>query len=410
MTLVAGSAARPLQHRPLAQLIEREARRHRNRILGIWIGVLGSALLGAGAYYALRPQPPALSARFRTQAVSRGDVVREVHATGHAEALITVMVGAEISGRIASVEVDFNEQVREGQVLARFDRAALQAQLSQTAAAAASARTALEQAETELAQTARVRERTARLYGQGSAPAAELDAADANARLAEQRVQAAQAQVAAQAAALALARTNLTHAEIRSPIDGIVITRNIDPGQSVASVLQAPTLFTVAADLRVMRVVAAVDEADIGEIRAGQVATFSVSAYPDRTFQGTVVEVRNSPVVLQDVVTYGTVIRVDNLDLALKPGMTASVRIRTARADGAVRVPNTALHFNPPGAPARTTPGVWVLEQDRLRHLTVRAGVSDGELTAIEGGELAPGTQVIVELTPLGRTAYGIGS
>jgi HlyD family secretion protein len=408
MSVASASTAGPT----LAQVIADEDRRHRRRLLELWFGVLAVTLAATAAYTLLRPKPPAFAARFRTDAVTRGDIVREVHATGHAEAVTTVQVGAEISGRIAAVEVDYNQHVRQGQVLARFDRDALEAQLAQSEAALAAAYTARAQAKTEQLQAATSRERTLRLHAQGSASDAERDNAEANASVAEQRVQAAEAQIAVQAAACALARTNLAHAEIRAPIDGIVITRNIDPGQSVASVLQAPTLFTVAADLRVMRVIAAVDEADIGEVHEGQLATFTVSAFPEREFQGKVVEVRNSPVVVQDVITYGTVIIAENVDLALKPGMTASARIGTARADRVVRVPNAALHWNPPQATSALSAehGVWVVDGDHVRRRSVHAGISDGEFTEIDAGDVALGTRVIVELTPQGRAAYGLGS
>jgi HlyD family secretion protein len=400
----------PLQRRPLVQIIDEEAKRHRRRVLGAWLSAGAVLALAFGAYFMLRPKPVPLSARYRTQAVSRGAVIREVHATGHAEALTTVLVGAEISGRIATVEADFNHRVSEGQVLARFDRSALQAQLAQGSAALSAARTTLEQATTEAIQALRVRDRVARLHAQQSVPDSERDSAEANAELAEQRVEVARAQVAAQAAALALARTNLAHAEIRSPIDGVVITRNVDPGQSVASVLAAPTLFTVAANLRLMRVVGAVDEADIGEVREGQAATFTVSAYPDRVFEGTVVEVRNSPVVVQDVVTYGTVIDAENLDLALKPGMTASVRIRTAEARDVLRVPNGALHFTPPGERPDGAASVWIVQHEQVRRIPLRPGISDGELTAVDAPTLPRDARVIVELSAAGRAAHGLGS
>ncbi len=227
--------------------------------------------------------------------------------------------------------------------------------------------------------------------------------------LAEQRWEAAESQLAAQQAAFALALTNLGHTEIRSPIDGIVVTRNIDPGQTVASVLQTPVLFTVAADLSKMRVVVAVDEADIGEVAPRQRATFSVNAYPDRVFEGVVTEVRNSPVVVQDVVTYGTVVGVSNPDLALKPGMTASVRIQTASAKDVLLIPNLALHFTLPGERATATTGVWMLDSGALRRVEVNAGITDGDKTAIAVGPLSLGANVIVELTPEGRKAYGIG-
>jgi HlyD family secretion protein len=406
---LAETTAHPLAPSSLVQIIHDEERRHRRQLIKLLLAGISAVALAFAAYYAFRPKPPPFAERFRVLPVTRGDVVREVHATGHAEALTTVQVGAEISGRIASVEVDFNQRVEKQQLLARFDRSVLEAQLAQTAAALAVARTTLEQAKTERMQALRTRSRSLQLHEQGSLADAERDSVEASAALAVQRVQAAEAQVAAQAAAYDLARTNLSHTEIRSPIDGIVITRSIDPGQSVASVLQAPTLFSVAADLRVMRVIGAVDEADIGSVQEGQPATFSVNAYPDREFEGKVVEVRNAPIIVQDVVTYGTVVATDNSDLALRPGMTASVRIRTARADAVLRVPNAALHFAPPQTAAPATRGVWVIDGDALRHVPVETGISDGECTAVNAAALEPGTEVVVELTPTGRSAYGLG-
>jgi HlyD family secretion protein len=236
----------------------------------------------------------------------------------------------------------------------------------------------------------------------------DLEAAESAARLAAQRIQAAKAQVEAQQAAYDLAHTTRDRTEIISPIDGIVVTRNVDPGQTVASAFQTPVLFTVAADLAKMRVVAAVDEADIGEVRTTQRATFTVTAYPNRTFEGDVTEVRNSPVVVQDVITYGTVVTVPNPDLALKPGMTATVRIRTQRAENVLALPNSALHFTPPGESPRDRPGVWLLEGGGPRRLDVRAGVTDGEVTEVESSALRPGQRVLTELTPEGRKAYGL--
>jgi HlyD family secretion protein len=158
-----------------------------------------------------------------------------------------------------------------------------------------------------------------------------------------------------------------------------------------------------------MRVVAAVDESDVGEVKPGQPASFTVTAYPARIFHGIVTEVRNSPVVIQDVVTYGTVVQVENPDLALRPGMTASVRIRTAQVANALRAPNMALHFTPPGQSVSDEPGLWTLQSGELRRVEVRLGISDGERTEIRAGSLRPGASVLVELTPAGRKAYGIG-
>jgi HlyD family secretion protein len=398
--------ARP-PSRPLTELIERESQRRQRRRF-VWWGVVALIpVMAAVMWFALRPRPVPFAARFRVQPVAQGDLVREVRATGHVEAVTTVQVGAEISGRIATVEVDYNARVRSGQVLARFDRTALAAQLAQTEAMLAATRAALEQARTDRARTSSDLVRAERLHAQKILSDADFTTAAATARVNEQRVTAAEAQLAAQQAASAVARTNLDHSVIRAPITGIVITRNIDPGQTVASALQTPVLFTVAADLRKMRVIAAVDEADIGELQVGQRAAFTVDAYPDRAFDGVVTEVRNSPVVVQDVVTYGTVVEVDNLDLALKPGMTASVRIRTASAKDVLSVPNAALRFTPPSEKRSEKPEAWVLRGDALERVAVSPGISDGESTAIAPGALAVGAHVVVDLTPEGRTAYG---
>jgi HlyD family secretion protein len=396
--------------RPLAELVAKEQQRtHRRRAL-TWLVLLAVPLLAVAIWFAVRPRPVPLSARYRVQPVTQGDVLRDVRATGHVEAVTTVQVGAEISGRIATVEVDYNAQVKQGQVLARFDRAALAAQLAQTEATLAAARAALEQAKTDRDRTTTDLARVARLHEQKVISDADRDNATAAARLAQQRVSAAEAQVAAQQALFTVSKTSLDHAVIRAPIDGVVITRNVDPGQTVASMLQTPILFTVAADLRKMRVVAAVDEADIGEVAVSEKATFTVTAYGDRTFEGVVTEVRSSPVVVQDVVTYGTIIEVDNLDLALKPGMTASARIRTAAAKDVLRVPSAALRFAPPGEKNPERPGVWILNGTALERIDVRPGVSDGDVTEISPtANVEPGRNVLVELTPEGRKAHGLG-
>jgi HlyD family secretion protein len=393
----------------LGALIEREQRRKRRRrfFLGVLLALVPIA--GVAIYQVARPKPVPLEARFRTGKVSLGDIVREVSATGRLEAVTTVQVGAEISGRIASVEVDHNARVVAGQILARFDRAALSAQQAEIEARLAAARAALEQAKTDREHATSQERRAAQLFASNLVSEGERDNATTAARLAAQRVAAAEAQLAAQKAAFSLAKTNLDHTLIRSPIDGVVITRNIDPGQTVASMLQTPVLFTVAADLRRMHVIASVDEADVGEVAVKQRATFTVNAYPNRTFDGVVTEVRSSPATVQDVVVYGTEVEVDNADLALKPGMTASVRIRTASAQGVPRVPAAAFQFTPPGEKPGSEPGVWVLSGGALARVRTTAGTSDGELTAVPPGTLTPGASVVFELTPEGRKAYGIG-
>ena len=398
----------PPSQQSLPQIIAHVKRGKRRRWLVM--GLLAVLVLAAGVagWASLRPKPIPLAARFRAAGVTQGDVVREVHATGRLEALTTVQVGSEISGRIATVEVDYNDHVTAGQVLARFDRAALTAQQAQILATLAAARASVEQAKTDREHAARDKERALGLFAAGVMNQGERDNAVANARLMEQRVTAAEAQVAAQQAGYTLAKTNLDHTLIRAPIDGVVITRNVDPGQTVASMLQTPVLFTVAADLGKMHVIAEVDEADIGEVALNQRATFTVNAYPNRTFEGVVTEVRNSPQVVQEVVTYGAEVAVDNSDLTLKPGMTASVRVITALSKDVRRVPAAAFQFTPPGEKPRTESGVWTLSGGALKRTAVTAGVSDGEQTGLEQAVIPVGTQVVYELTAEGRKAYGI--
>lgn len=402
-----GSAVAPTSQ-SLVEIIERVKRAKRRRWLLFALVASLLPIAAVAGWASLRPKPTPLSARFRATNVSQGDVVREVHATGRLEAVTTVQVGSEISGRIATVEVDYNDAVTAGQVLARFDRAALAAQQAQILATLAAARATVEQAKTDRERSARDKERASKLYAAGVMNLSDRDNALATARLMEQRVAAAEAQVAAQQASYTLAKTNLDHTVIRAPIDGVVITRNVDPGQTVASMLQTPVLFTVAADLRKMHVIAAVDEADTGEVAVGQRATFTVNAYPNRNFEGVVTEVRNSPEVVQEVVTYGAEVEVDNGDLALKPGMTASVRIITASSQNVLRVPAAAFQFNPPGENTRQLPGVWALSGSGLRRVSLKAGISDGELTAVEPGALPVGTPIVYELTAEGRKAYGL--
>jgi len=395
--------------KPLSDLIETEKRRRGHRILLSWLAALLVPALAFSGFIALRPRPVPLEARFRTQPVQQGTVVREVHATGHVEAVTTVQVGAEISGRIASVEVDYNARVKAGDVLARIDRAALDAQLAQARATLAASRASLEQARTDREQAARNEARARALHAAHLVSDGDYELAESNLRLSAQRVSAAKASIDAQQAAYDLTRTTRGRTLIRSPIDGIVITRNVDPGQTVAAAFQTPVLFTVAADLEKMRVIAAVDEADIGEVERGQSATFTVNAYPNRTFEGRVTEVRNSPLIVQDVVTYETVVEVENRGLALKPGMTASTRIRTATAENAITVPNAALHFTPPQQTPHDAAGVWTIRGGALEWMPVTTGVTDGELSAVTAGAIASGTQLLVDLTPAGRKAYGVG-
>lgn len=410
MTTIETAIPLQQQNHSLASLVEREARRRRRKRMMWWGSLALVPVIAFVAWFIFHARPVPFSARFRMQKVAQGDLTREVRATGNVEAVTMIQVGAEISGRIATVEVDYNAHVKAGQVLARFDRTSLLAQLAQSEATLAAARSALEQSKTDRDHAITDLKRADGLYAQKVLSNADHDAATTTARLAEQRVTSAQANLAAQLAVYKVARTNLDHGIIYAPIDGIVIARNIDPGQTVASVFQTPVLFSVAADLRKMRVVAATDEADIGELREGQRATFTVNAYPDRVFNGVVTQVRNAPAIVQDVVTYGTVVEVDNADFTLKPGMTASVHIYTDSAKNVLSVPNTALSFTPPGEKKGEGAGVWILDSNAVHRIAVRSGMSDGESTQIAPGTLTAGANVITELTPEGRKVFGNGN
>jgi HlyD family secretion protein len=279
--------------------------------------------------------------------VTRGDVTEAVSATGTLEAVNTVLVGTQVSGTIAQLDADYNSIVRKGQVVARLDPSLFQTQIDQAEANLARAeadmerlKVAVDDAQTKLA---RARELSARSL----IPASELETADVNVRSAQAQLRSAQAQVTQARANLNQTRVNLQHTVIRAPIDGIIISRDVDVGQTVAASMQAPTLFIIAADLTKMKVNANIDEADVGRIRPGQRVSFRVDAFPTEEFEGTVSQIRLQPAVVQNVVTYATVIDVPNRELKLKPGMTANVSLQIARRDDVLRVPNMALRFRP---------------------------------------------------------------
>jgi HlyD family secretion protein len=354
-----------------------------------------------------------------TAVVERGDVVRRVQATGRLEAVTTVEVGSQVSGTIASLHADYNSQVRKGQVVAKLEPSLFQTQVEQSRATLLRVQADLERARVAL-EDARVRQKRAEtLSSQQLLPASELDAARVATLEAEAALKSAQAQVTQARAALNQAQVNLSHTTITAPIDGIVISRNVDVGQTVAASMQAPVLFTIAQDLRQMQVEASVDEADIGRIQPEQRVTFQVDAYPGRTFDGTVRQVRLAPVVEQNVVSYVTVVDVPNPRGELKPGMTATVSIEIARADDVLKVPAAALRFAPdaelrkahglPDAAAAAARGargsrgsrqVWLLgPEGRLQAATVETGVSDGTTVAVTGGELREGARVVTGQT-----------
>jgi HlyD family secretion protein len=387
-------------------------------------------LTGTVALTAFYRHGAAAEPALTTTAVSRGNVVQSVKATGTLEAVTTVQVGSQVSGTIAALLADFNSQVKKGQVVARLEPSLFQTQVEQARATLAKLQSDAERSRVAL-EDAKVQQRRAEtLSAQQLLPTSELESARVATAQADAALKSAQAQISQARAALGQAEVNLSHTTISAPIDGIVISRNVDIGQTVAASMQAPVLFTIAQDMRQMQVNASVDEADIGKIAPAQAVSFQVDAYPGKTFTGSVRQVRLAPVVEQNVVSYVTVIDVPNPELQLKPGMTANVAITIARADDVLKVPNAALRYRPdagtlqahghaatpqeaePSRPARvqgertrpdrgsgerapTRRRVWVLNGETLTAVRVEIGVDDGTTTAIVGGDLREGARVV---------------
>jgi HlyD family secretion protein len=422
------------------------------------IGGVVAGGVGLAGWSTLDPARAVPSPAYQTASVEQGPLVSTITATGALGALVTVEVGSQLSGLIAEVTVDFNSRVEEGQVLARLNGDQLAAREAQAAADVQAAVATLvmqqaavdkalaEQANAEAAaavaqaQGARARlameeaqrdfDRREELRGRGVIAAADLEKAEtqlhttqallAAARAQERQAQAAiasaeaarqvataqadaaRSQIAQKEAALQLVKVDVARAVIRSPIDGVVVDRAVNPGQTVAASLQAPKLFIIAQDLRRMQVLANVNEADIGKVRPGQPVSFTVAAFPERIFRGTVAQVRLAPKEEQNVVTYIVAAEVDNADLALLPGMTANLTIIADERSGAVKIPNAALRFRPPGAPPPEGAGggkrtVWVTgAQGGAKPLLITPGLSDGGFTEMAAGELTAGDRVII--------------
>lgn len=306
------------------------------------VGVVGAS---AFAYYHYKDSGPKFTVN--TAQVSRGDVVDTVGATGTLQAVTTVQVGTQVSGTISELHADFNSLVKKGQVLARLDPSLFQTQIEQAKANLVRSQADLDRQKVALDDANQKLTRARELAARQLLAKSDLDAAEIAAKSAEAQLKSSEAQITQAQASLDQNQVNLEHTVIQAPIDGLVISRNVDVGQTVASSLQAPTLYVLAADLTKMQVVANLDESDVGRIRPGQVVTFRVDAYPNETFRGTVSQVRLNPIVQQNVVTYATVIDVPNNELKLKPGMTANVNVEIARSSNVLRVPNSALRFRP---------------------------------------------------------------
>jgi HlyD family secretion protein len=368
-------------------------------------GIIAAAaviiLLAAGAFFFLNHEDT--GPKYRMEKVSKGDVRATVTATGTVSAITTVLVGTQISGTIKTLYVDFNSPVKKGQVLAQIDPATFQAQVEQARANILLAKANVEKSEASLADAKRTMERNRVLFARNLIAKSDLDTSETSHQSAAAQLSASKAQVAQARAALDFAEINLKYSRIVSPVDGTVISRNVDVGQTVAASFQTPTLFNIAQDLTKMQIDTSVDEADIGKIGVSQPVEFTVDAYPDMTFNGKVSEVRNAPTTVQNVVTYNVVVKVSNPDLKLKPGMTANVSIILADKEGIIRVPNAALRFSPAErgkeTPAPKGPAVWILENKKPKRVPVVIGISDGNYTEILSGDLKEGAEVIVEAT-----------
>jgi len=307
--------------------------------------VLGVVAGSVGAYYKYRT--PAEGVKISKLAVARGDVIESVGATGTLQAVKTVQVGSQVSGNIKALYADFNTIVKKGQIVAELDPSLLQTQIEQARANVIRSQADLDRLKVSL-EDARIKlKRTESLAARKLVSPQDLETAQVAVRSAEAQIKSSEASLSQSKASLNQNEVNLQHTVIEAPIDGIVISRNVDVGQTVAASMNAPTLFIIAEDLTKMQVNANVDESDVGRIRAGQVVKFRVDAYPLEEFTGSVSQVRLQPIVTQNVVTYATVIDVPNTELKLKPGMTATVTIEIARRNDVVRVPNAALRFRP---------------------------------------------------------------
>ncbi|MBI5891390.1 MAG: efflux RND transporter periplasmic adaptor subunit [Nitrosomonadales bacterium] len=370
-------------------------------------------LAGAVVVWWLMPSKASAEGRYATAALERGDITQSVAANGTLNPVVLVSVGSQVSGIVMKLHADFNGKVKAGQVLLELDPTLNQAQLQQSEANLASA-----QASLDLAQANE--ERARGLFAQEYVTRQDLD-------IAVQALKAAKAQFAVVQAQVVRDRRNLDNTVIRSPVSGVVVSREVDVGQTVAATLQSPVLFKIAQDLSHMQIDTSYAEADIGNIRVGQEATFRVDAFPNRTFRGEVRQVRLNPTTQQNVVTYNVVVSVDNLDQALMPGMTAYVNILVAQRKDVLMVPNAALRFRPADAAKARNGGdkpkgegrkgdtapmgtVYVLENGQPKAVRISVGITDNRMTEVLGGELKDGDTVIVEdRQPPAKTGGGPG-
>jgi len=369
--------------------------------------------LAGGAYLYLRGGKQAES--YRTAKPTRGEIVSTVTSSGNITPVVSVSVGAAVSGTIKELFVDFNSPVKKGQIIAQIDPATFRAQVEQSKGNYLAAQANLDKAKVTLADTTRTMNRYKDLVKDGSVSVSDYDTYATAAASAKAALGAAQGTVAQAKGSFDQARTNLDYATIRSPVDGIVISRAVDVGQTVAASFTTPTLFTIAQDLTKMQIYATVDESDIGKIKEGGNATFTVDAYPESNFSGVVTQVRNAATTVSNVVTYTVVVGVDNSDLKLKPGMTANVTFITAKKADALKIPTAALRFRPKTADAAGADKdgarvaakaagkggggkkIYLLKDGLPVAVTITLGIGNDKETEVAGGGLPADAEVIIE-------------
>lgn len=357
-------------------------------------------LVVAGVLFFLKKNNKA--PQYTTEQANRGDIRAVVSATGTVNAITTVSVGTQVSGTIQQLFVDFNSQVKKGQALAQIDPAPFEAQVAQARANLMLAEANLEKSRVAVRDTILTFDRNKILYSKNFISKSDLDSSETAYLSAQAQIKASQAQVAQTRAALSLAQTNFRYTRIVSPVNGTVISRNIDVGQTVAASFQTPTLFTIAQDLTKMQIKASIDEADIGRMQLNQPVTFTVDSYPEITFKGKVSEIRNAPTTIQNVVTYDVMVNVENTDLKLKPGMTTNVSIIIADKKGILRVSNAALRIKLQDKQltikAPKGPGVWILDNHQPKRIALKLGISDNKFTEVISGDLKENSAIIVEI------------
>jgi HlyD family secretion protein len=364
------------------------------------LALVVAIIVGIGIWYALGGKNGGML--YKTVRVSRGSIRATVTATGIVNPVVTVNVGTQVSGTIKHIYVDFNSVVKKGQIIAQIDPSTFQAQVDQARANLMQAEANVASLKATMANAQRTMERNRKLIDKELIAQADFDTSETTWLSSQAQLRAAEAQVAQTKGARDYAETNLRYTRILSPVDGTVVSRSVDVGQTVAASFQTPTLFNIAQDLTRMQINTSVDEADIGRIKVGQEVDFSVDAYPEIPFKGKVAQVRIAPITVQNVVTYDVVVQVDNKELKLKPGMTANVSIITAVREDALRLPNGALRFRPSeregkGPAGKGGQAVWILEKGKPKRVRITTGISDGTNTEVTSGDLGDEMEVITE-------------